>query len=300
MTVASPRLSPADRIERQRRRRWTLLSLPTTVFLVVALVVPIVVTVGYSLVSFVSAGVFGDEFTLENYLAVLTDSFFLQIFGRTLLLGFAVVVLTLLLGFPLASMLVNGRGIVPAVLTVVILMPLMTSVVVRSYAWRIIFSDTGFFMTSLNSFLSGLGIPKLSLQFSYTGAAIAMAHVLLPLMVFALAGALRQIDPDIAQAARTLGASRTRTFFDTTLPLAAPGIFAGCVLVFVLTISAFPTPQLVGGAQTQVAATLIYSRATTALNWPLSSTLSIVLVLIVFLLMYLNGIWTNRMRKEAK
>lgn len=293
-------LSPADRIERRDRARWTLLSLPTTAFLVIALVIPLVVTIGYSLVSFISAGVFGEELTLENYAAVLSDSFFLQIFGRTLLLGLAVVLLTLLLGFPLASMMVNGRGIIPAVLTVVILMPLMTSVVVRSYAWRIIFSDSGFFMRSLNEFLAGFGVPKLSLQFSYTGTAIATAHVLLPLMVFALAGALRQIDPDIAQAARTLGASRARTFFDTTLPLAAPGIFAGCVLVFVLTISAFPTPQLVGGAQTQVAATLIYSRATTALNWPLSSTLSIVLVLIVFLLMYLNGIWSNRRAKEAK
>ncbi len=297
--VRPGRLSPGERIDRRTARRWSLVSVPTTVFLVLALVVPMVVTVVYSLWGFVSAGVYDEDVTLDQYIAVVTDPFYQEIFGRTLLLGAAVVVLTLVLGFPVAMMMVTARGAVPAILTLVVLIPLMTSVVVRSYAWTLIYSDAGFVMRSLNGFLSVFGIPPVSLQFSYPGTAIAMAHVLLPLMVFALAGALRQIDPDLAQAARTLGGSRVRTFFDTTIPLAAPGIFAGCLLVFVLTISAFPTPQLVGGAQTQVAATLIYSRATMALNWPLSSAMSIVLVLVVFALMYLNGRGSRR-RKESR
>src|SRR5690606_799585 len=109
------------------------------------------------------------------------DPFYLQIFGRTLLLGSAVVVLALLLGFPVAMMMVTGRGAVPAILTLVVLMPLMTSVVVRSYAWTLIYSDSGFIMKTLNAVLGVFGLPSLSLQFSYAGTAIAMAHVLLPL-----------------------------------------------------------------------------------------------------------------------
>ncbi len=280
-----------------RASRWGALLLPSGVTLVPFFFASLVVVALYSVYRFGGAGVFEHTFTLENYRAVVTDAFYREIFLRTLGMGLLVVAIALVTGFPLAVVIVRGQRRWRILLTVLVLLPLMTSAVVRSYGWTLLFADSGFFMHTLNDVLGVVGIGPVRLQFSYIGTSIALAEVLLPLMVFSLAGALQQVDPDIEEAARSLGASRLRVLRDVLLPLAAPGVFAGCLLVFVLSISAFPTPQLVGGAQTQVIATLIYSQATTVFNWPLSSAMSLVLMVIVLLAVGLQSLGARRSQR---
>jgi len=258
--------------------------------LAVAFLAPIAVIVVYSVFRYVGAGVFEPAFVGDHYKAVLTDPFYRSIFVKTLAMGVMVVAITLLAGFPLAFTIVRGRRALRIALTVLVLLPLMTSAVVRSYGWTLMYSDSGAIMQGVNAVAGTFGLPHIRLQFTYVGTAIALAEVLMPLMVFSLSGALQQVDPDLEEASRSLGSGRVRAFRDVTLPLAAPGIFAGCLLVFVLSISSFPTPQLVGGAQTQVISTLIYSQTMTTLNWPLASAMSLTLVVLVLALIGLNGL----------
>jgi mannopine transport system permease protein len=114
----------------------------------------------------------------------------------------------------------------------------------------------------------------------YTNGAVlmAMTHVLLPFMVLPIASALGSISPDLPRAALNLGAGRVRTFFSVTLPLSLPGVFAGCLLVFVMSLGFYVTPALVGGPQTLMIATLIAEQATTLLNWPFAGAISCVLL----------------------
>jgi putative spermidine/putrescine transport system permease protein len=223
--------------------------------------------------------------TVANYAAFLTDPFHLAILLRTLRLGLEVTAWCLLLGFPLAYGLSRLRGTARALLYFVVLLPLLTSAVVRTFGWMILLSNNGF----INRTLQDLGITDAPVRLMYgmPGIVIALVEVLLPFMVLALDAALLAIDPRIYEAARNLGAGRVRVFCQVTLPLAVPGILSGCVLVFTLAVSAFVTPSLIGGPRVPVMATLIYQQGMSLLNWPFGAAIAFVMlatILALFLL----------------
>jgi len=217
-----------------------------------------------------------DSWTLAHYRAFLTDDYHLAILWRTLRLGLEVTLWSLLLGFPLAYGLSRLRGFARALLYFVVLLPLLTSAVVRTFGWMIILSNNGF----INRTLMDLGITEDPIRFMYgmTGIVVALTQVLLPFMVLALDAALLNIDPRIDEAARNLGAGRLRIFWQVTLPLTVPGILSGSVLVFTLAVSAFVTPSLIGGPRVPVMATLIYQQGMSLLNWPFGGAIAFIML----------------------
>ena len=164
------------------------------------------------------------------------------------------------------------------------LAPLLASVVVRTYGWYIILNRFGF----ANDVLLGLGVIADRIAFMpSTGAIIVgLAHALLPYTVLTIMGSVNGINPNLESAAMSLGANRTRTFFNVVLPLSLPGIAGGFILVFSIAISAYATPAILGGPATQVAATAIYTFIIQLLDWSLGAALAVILIVCSLLLLY--------------
>ncbi|MBL0936935.1 MAG: ABC transporter permease, partial [Rhizobiaceae bacterium] len=151
-------------------------------------------------------------------------------------------------------------------------------VLIRSYAWIVLLERNGL----VNGALTGSGLTETPLRLLYTNFAVlvAMTHVMLPFMILPIATALRSLPADLPKAALNLGASHLRVFFAITLPLSLPGVFAGCLIVFVMSLGFYVTPALLGGPRTLMIATLIGQQALELLNWPFAGALSLVLLVL--------------------
>jgi putative spermidine/putrescine transport system permease protein len=211
---------------------------------------------------------------VSQFSRFLLDPFSLGVLGRTLFLGVEVTLLCVVLGFPLAFVYVRGPGWLKSVLMLVVLLPLLTSVVVRTFAWIVILGRQGI----VNSALLSLGFADTPLRLLYTegGVVVALAQVQMPLMVLPLITALSRIDPNLDHASAALGAGAWRGFWKITLPLSLPGIVAGCTLTYAAAITAFITQSLVGGGQMLFMPMYIFQQATALQNWPFAAAISIV------------------------
>lgn len=259
-----------------------VLLLPAILWVVIFLAGPLFLLGQISFHLYVPGTGILEVWQVDNYRRVLTDSLFLRVIGNTMVMGAWVTALCAVLSFPIAIMLVRARGFARAVLYFAIIIPLLTSAVVKTFGWTILLSNRGI----VNQALMGAGITETptKLMYTMTGAVVALTQVLLPFMTLAVAAALENIDPAIYEAARNLGARSLRIFMRITLPLSLPGLVSGCVLVFTLAVSAYVTPRLVGGPTVKVVSVAIYEQAMTLLNLPLGSALSFLLLLIVLLL----------------
>jgi putative spermidine/putrescine transport system permease protein len=216
---------------------------------------------------------------LKQYTTIASDGFSLPVLADTLWLGVQVTLLCLLLGYALSWSYVRSPGTLQKVLMLVIVMPLLTSVVVRTFAWVVILGRQGI----VNSALQGIGWIDGPLKLLYTrgGLIVALANVQLPLMALPLITALQKLDPNLEDASAALGASAWRTFFRITLPLTLPGIVAGCLLTFAATITAFISQSLIGGGQMLFMPMYIYQQASTLQNWPFAAAISLVFLVAV-------------------
>jgi putative spermidine/putrescine transport system permease protein len=224
------------------------------------------------------------ELTLENYAFLFTRPIYIGAFVRTFVVGASVGLLCVLLGYPLAYFLVRTKSRWKGLLIALSLAPLLASVVVRTYGWYIILNRFGV----ANDVLLGLGLTSERIAFMpSTGAIIiGLSHALLPYTVLTIMGSLNGIHPNLEQAAMSLGANRTRTFFHVVLPLSLPGIAGGFILAFSIAISAYATPAILGGPATQVMATAIYGFMTQLLDWSIGAALAVVLIVSSLLLLY--------------
>jgi mannopine transport system permease protein len=213
---------------------------------------------------------------LDNYRRLLDEPLYRQVIFRTLWIALVCTVSALLLGYPIAALMSRPGHRSAKIALVCVMIPLWTSALIRSYAWIMLMQRKGV----INSLLLAWDPEAKPWTMLYTNGAVlmAMTHVLLPFMVLPIASALGSISPDLPRAALNLGAGRVRTFFSVTLPLSLPGVFAGCLLVFVMSLGFYVTPALVGGPQTLMIATLIAEQATTLLNWPFAGAISCVLL----------------------
>ncbi len=247
--------------------------LPLAAFYALFLLAPLAVLLAISLRPFSATELVGTGFTLANYAAVLGDGFYLRLLGGTVLLGLAVALATLVLGYPLALAIVRAGPRLRAALLVVALSPMLVNLVVRSYAWMVLLGEKGL----VNAWLAALGLPLLQAG-NMLGVGIGLVHVTLPLMVLSLAGVMARIDPALLEAAESLGAGEWRILARIHVHLALPGIATGALLVFCAAISAFVTPRLLGGNRAATIGTVIYDKFTFSMNWPLGAALVFVLL----------------------
>ncbi|HEX7213280.1 MAG TPA: ABC transporter permease [Methylomirabilota bacterium] len=265
---------------------WRLLA-PALVLLTVAFVVPVAMLVPTSVRPYVPLVGITSGFTARHYVKLLTDSYYLEIIGRTLALGLTVTCSTLIIGYPLAFFLARTSSRWRNWLTILVVFPLMLNLVVRTFGWIALLAQNGL----VNQALQALGLVEspVKLIFNFAGLLIGLTHIFLPFMVLVLIGAIQNIPRDVEDAARVLGASWGGAFLRVTLPLSAPGILSGSILVFVLSISALVTPRLLGGPTYQVMSTLIYDEFLSRLNWPAGSAQSLLLTVMVLALVYLSS-----------
>ena len=205
-------------------------------------------------------------FTLENYNRFLGDSYYQGVLFTTFRIALITTVCSLLLAYPLAYFLARYPTRWRGVLLFLVIAPLMSGVIVRTYAWIVILGEYG----AINRGGQWIGLIEQPLKLLNTEFAviIALVHILLPFMVFPLFSAIAGQDPDLTRAAGTLGARPWRTFYEVTLPLSRQGILMGSVLVFSLSAGAVVTPSLMGGKDVQTIGMNIYELVTSTLNWP--------------------------------
>ena len=244
-----------------------LLLSPFLVLLVVAFVYPVGKLLLTSLLS--------PDLTFEHYEHV-ASALYVRVFVRTFVIALTVAGITCLLGYPVAWLLARVKGKTAFMMTVCILIPMWTSVLVRSYSWIVLLQRNGI----VNEALLGAGLIDEPLKLIYNQGAVimAMVHVLLPYMILPVYGALKAIPVDLSRASANLGASPVRTFATVILPLSMPGVYAGSLIVFVLALGFYVTPALVGGPSTLLIATLIGQQVTQTFNWPFAAALSTLLL----------------------
>lgn len=291
--MVSTKLTPqsvADTIASQSSRlrtaaaRPSLLILPSLVVATLFLIVPYLNMVYISLMKPAGPGEWVRSFTLDNYIQNLKDPFIWHVIALTIQLGILSVVISLVISYPAAYHLSRQPPRRRGMLMMLVISPLLIGVVIRTYGWMIILSDTGL----INQALQALRLPTAELMYNATGILIGLVHIYVPYMVLALLGPLQAIDPDLESAARSLGANRWTAFWRITWPLSLPGVLSGSILVFVLTISAYIIPELLGGFVTITMPILVVQQATDLLNWPNGSALTIIFfaVAIVILAVY--------------
>lgn len=254
------------------------LLLPMAIVNLVAFVLPVAHLLRISFLEG-RGGVLTDRGTIDNYVSFLTDGYYLNLIGNSIALAAMVTVGTLFAAYPIAMFLHGVSTRWRNLLFVVTISPLLVSAVVRTYGWMILLGDQGL----VNDALVGLGLvaEPVRLINNRLGVVIGLVEVLMPYMALSLIAGFGRLDPTLQEAAASLGAGRATRFFRVTLPLTAPGIALGSLLCFVLSISSFVTPKLLGGGRVFLLATEIYDQAVVQLEWPMAATISVV-VLVLF------------------
>ncbi|MFD2236517.1 ABC transporter permease [Aureimonas populi] len=254
------------------------LLVPIALVNALAFVLPVLNLLRLSFLEALPGGGLGTSYTLDNWTGTLSDVFYLELIWQSVLTSLAITLLALVTSFPIALYLHRSRGRWKTVLLVLVISPLLTSAVVRTYGWIAILADDGL----VNNLLAWLGHGGgMRLMFNQVGVVIGLTEILMPYMILALLAGFGRLDPRVEEAAETLGAPPFKVFWRVVVPLTMPGVALGCLLCFVLAVSSFITPKLLGGGRVFLLATEIYDQAIVTLNWPVAATLSMI-VLVIF------------------
>jgi ABC-type spermidine/putrescine transport system permease subunit I len=264
-----------------RRERLTFLGLSMPAVLAILIVVFLPIFWLSSLSFYNAAG----ELSTENYARIFESALYRRTFVVTFQISIAVTVICILLGYPLCYLLTKVKDRTAAILMIFVLVPFWTSVLVRTYAWLVLLQRNGI----INSSLMSLGIIEEPLQLAHnlTGSIIGMVHIMLPFLILPLYATMRNIDTDLVRAAVGLGSSPLGAFWRVFFPMSLPGLFAGIVLVFILSLGFFVTPALLGGGRVQMLAQRIESTITIYSNWGAASALGVVLLLLALVMIWL-------------
>lgn len=253
-----------------------LLLLPCTVLLFFFLLLPL-------LNSFLPTFFLQNGFSIKAYGDFFQDSYYLSVLFRTIRIALLVTAICAMFGLPTAYFISGVTRKWKGILIALTLFPLLTNSVVRSFAWINILGKNGI----INLILLRIGLIKEPLTMLYTEFSIIIGSVylFLPTMIMTMVGVMDGIEEDTIEAAATLGAEPIRAFLKVVLPLAVPGMIVGSILVFTGTMTAYTTPQLLGGNKKTMLATLLYQRATTIGDWTSAGVVAFVMIAITFLVM---------------
>jgi putative spermidine/putrescine transport system permease protein len=235
-------------------------------------------------------------FTSAHYVKFFTDPFNYSILFDTLLLGLKATLVCLAFGYPIAWICARSSARWQAVLVFLVILPILTSVVVRTFSWIVILGRQGV----LNEVALRLGLigEPMKLLFTEVGVVMVLAQVQMPLMVLPILTVMSKADPNLADASRALGAGEWRTLWKVTLPLSLPGVLAGCILTYAACITAFVTQTLIGGARLIYMPLHIYSQAVGANNWPFAAALSVIFMFAVLAVVYVLNMLGRLSRVE--
>lgn len=252
-----------------------LLLVPGSVLLIFFLMVP--------LFSILWPTVFEDGLSLSSYIAFFQDEYYIEIIVRTIRIAVISTFVCVLMGVPTAYFISRCSKRWKGILIAVSIFPMLTNSVVRSFAWINILGKNGV----INNFLMSIGVIAEPIGMLYTEFSILIGtiYLFLPIMIVTLVGVMDNIDNDMMEAAESLGASRMKAFMKVVLPLSVPGMITGSVLVFTGALTAYTTPQLLGGNKSMVMATLIYQRAMSLNDWTGAGVIAAVMILITIVVM---------------
>ncbi|MGL5437847.1 MAG: ABC transporter permease [Lachnospiraceae bacterium] len=258
-----------------------MLVVPGLVILFICLALPLLKVLLPTLVE--------GDYPLSSYMEFFKDDYYLKIFFRTVKIALVTTIICMILGIPTSYFISRCDKKWRGLLLAVSIFPLMTNSVIRSFAWINILGSNGI----INSLLKAAGVIERPLKLLYTESAIIIGSVylFLPLMIVTVSGVMENIDNDMMEAAQSLGASRLKSFMKVIFPLSLPGIIVGSILVFTGTLTAYTTPQLLGGNKNLVMSTLIYQKAMAIGDWSSAATIALIMiVLTVLVIRIFNGV----------
>jgi putative spermidine/putrescine transport system permease protein len=232
---------------------------------------------------------------IDNWIKFLGDPFYVEVVFKTLRLGLFTVLATTILSYPIAFIYYEAGARIRKIMLFMIILPLLLSVVVRTFAWIAILSREGV----ANAALQGIGLTDgpISLLQTEFGLILSLMQIEMPLMLLPLIAVMQRIDPRMIEASRALGASRWRTTFQVLIPLSLPGWIAGATLVFASSTTAFISQSVIGGQRLIYLPAVIYQQSMVIYNWPFAAVASIMLLVSVLagiFLIALIGRWISR------
>lgn len=250
--------------------KWAWLTVPAVVFLAFFFL--------YPLYEILKRSVTEPAIGLGNYVEFFESNVFLEVLFNTVKMSVIVTIVCLALAYPYAYLMNLSSKRVAGLLIIAVLIPFWSSLLVRTYAWTVILQDSGI----INSFLLRIGVidEPLSLVRNLLGVVIGMVHILLPFMVLPIYSVMQRVDMDCVRAANNLGASPFQAFWSIFLPLSLPGVFAGVLLVFVISLGFYITPALLGSPSEAMLSQVIVQQVQELFNWGMGSAMALILLLL--------------------
>jgi putative spermidine/putrescine transport system permease protein len=279
--------------KRGRRAVPYKLTAPAFIFVTLLLVIPLLMMLRLSLYRYDPVQMYVQALTFENYVRFFRDEFYQQVLWTTLWISAVTTMLCLVGGLAVAYYVARTRSaVMQRYLILAIVLPLFMGNVARTAGWIIILDNKGL----LNFLLQKFDLVSGAVRLLYTSGAVitGLTSVLLPFMIVTLNSVMHNIDISLEEASLNLGASGLTTFRRIVLPLLMPGIFAGCVLCFILSMNAYATPILIGGPKFYMMAPTIYSQMSATMNWPFGAALAFILISLTMVLTVVSAVIFNR------
>lgn len=266
-----------------------LLYIPAIILLIIFMIIP--------LLSILVPSIWQNGYPFQKYVEFFATSYNIRILVRTLRISIVVTILCAFLGLPTAYFISGVDKKVKGILMALTLFPLLTNSVVRSFAWINILGKNGV----INNIFLQLGLIEQPLSMLYTEGAIIVGsiYLFLPTMTISLVGVMDHIETEVLEAAATLGMNKIKTFFEIIVPLSVPGMLIGSILVFTGTLTAYTTPQLLGGNKNMMLSTFLQQSALTLGNWNTAGVIAFIMIGITLLIMKLLNIAALKLDRRA-
>lgn len=273
-----------------KKKGHYLLFIPCIVLVAYFMIVPLLGTIIPTFTN-TTGGMF------SAYKDFFTDSYMMSIFWRTIKISLVSSIICMFVGVPVSYYISRVSKKVRGLLIALTVFPILTNSVVRSFAWMSILGKNGI----INSLLMKLNIVSEPLSLLYTEGAIIVGtvYIFLPLMIISLVGVMENIDNDLLEAAESLGANKLKSFFKVVFPLSLPGLIVGTVLVFTGSLTAYTTPQLLGGNKNTVLATLIYQKTMTLGDWQGAAVVATIMIAVTLIVIKTINFLASRLDKRG-
>lgn len=276
-------LKKKGRIMKSKRERLTtfVMQAPLTIWTVLFVLAPFCLLAFMSFMTKGPLGIIQYTPTLDNYKEIF-NPVYADVIEQSLVIAGWTTALTILLGYPLANFIAKVKSKTSSLLTILLMLPLWVSGLVVLYSFVILLNNSGL----INTFLQNIGVLSEPLQLLYNNFAIivGMIYMFLPFAVLPMYSSIEKLDRGLIEASKDLGAGPIKTFFNVTLPLTSPGIFAAVILTFIPCIGYYMVTDMLGGGTSLMIGNLIYRQFTISRDWPFGAALSMVLALIIFLM----------------